>query len=353
MQLVPSKVDYRLKLVLQKIAGVLPYGFYRFIVERHPKLLNADYDKMIRYYIKNCDYVRPYGLNLRNKVIVETGTGAALADPITFYLAGAAKIHTFDIRLHVNPTHVWGIIDHYENHLEYLSRVMGVPLGEIQARWEILRDIRQSQDTRKVQRTTPNRYYPETKSFQDFLKSTQIHIYEGKTIPKRIEENSIDIFFSNSVLQRPHYKYLQKMIHDANRVVKLDGIFWHKIDCRDINWLYDKGISEYHYLKYSDSFLKLISSESYSNQNRIRQCDFLRLFKEVGLEPIFLRSQRPENYREQLGTLKVNTRFRGYSLEDLAVTNFIIYAGRSQVVQRITPKYELHEFPARVENQFL
>lgn len=353
MQLVPSKVDYRLKLVLQKITGVLPYGFYRFIVERHPKLLNADYDKMIRYYIKNCDYVRPYGLDLRNKVIVETGTGAALADPITFYLAGAAKIHTFDIRLHVNPDHVWGIIDHYENHLENLARVMGLPITDIKKRWKILKDIRQSQDTRNVQRLTPNRYYPETKNFHKFLRATQIHIYEGKTIPKSINVDSADIFFSNSVLQRPSYKYLRRMVYDANCVLKADGIFWHKIDCRDINWLYDKGISEYHYLKYSDSFLKLISSQIYSNQNRLRQCDFLKLFKEVGFEPIFLRSQRPDNYREQLSKIKLNRRFRKYDLDDLAVTNFIIYAARSEVLQKISPKYELHEFPTQVEDQFL
>lgn len=96
----------RKKLLAQKIMSFLPYSFYRFFVEKHPKLAHAVYNKIVNYHISNCEIVRPYGLELTNKVILETGTGAALKDHITFYLAGASEIYTFDIRLHVNPKHL-------------------------------------------------------------------------------------------------------------------------------------------------------------------------------------------------------------------------------------------------------
>lgn len=353
MQLVPKRLDFRAKLALQKLFSVLPYGLYRFFVERHPKLKNADYDKMIKYYIDNCAFVKPHGLDLMGKTVIETGTGAALVDPLTFYLCGARRIYTFDIRLHVNPYHVWKIIEHYRAHLKYLASVMEIPLTEVEQRWRQLEEIRTAQDAPIEKRMTVNRYYQETRNFLRLLEVSKIRIDESKTIPSYIEPGSADIFFSNSVLQRPHEKFVIRMVRDAALALSDKGAFWHKIDSRDINWLYDKRISEYHYLQYSDAFLRVISSEVFSNQNRLRQSDFLRIFHESDFMPLYLRSQRPDNYIQQIERLRLHDKFQAYDVEDLAITNFIIYAVRKSQCWLRQPVMELIEFRHNIENQFL
>jgi len=327
-------MDFRLKLFLQKILGFLPYGVYRFFVDQRPNILHPQHDANIKVHIKICSYVRPYGLNLRDKVIIETGTGGCLADPITFYLAGAAKTYTFDIRLHVNPKIVWGIIDHYENHLKYLSEVMGISVNKLYQRWEILKQIRERED------------------FNKLLRVANIHLYESQIIPKEIKESSADIFFSNSVLHRISFNWLKKMIYDASKALVEDGIFWHEVSCHDINSTHDKRITRYHYLKYSDWFWKLITSEINNNQNRLRQSDFLKLFEEVGFKPVFLKSRRPKDYKEQLSRANPNKHFQNYDLDDLSITNFIIFAKRADAIKNknIKPKFELEELPARFKH---
>lgn len=79
----------------------------------------------------------------------------------------------------------------------------------------------------------------------------------------------------------------------------------------------------------------------------------MSLFKEVGFEIIFLRSKRPDNYKEELNKIKLHKQFKDYELEDIEITNFIIYAGRGKYLKNNEPKYELIEFPADKEDRFL
>lgn len=324
MGLVPKTMDFRLKLFLQKVLSVFPYKVYRTLVNRHPKLANPDYERTIKFKINNCGFVKPHGLDLEDKVILETGTGSSLSDPLTFYLAGASKIYTFDIKLHLNPDHVWGLVKHYENNLKYLSTTMQIPINEVKIRWKKLKK------SYKV------------KDLDELLRVTNIHGYESQIIPNNVKNNSVDIFFSNSVLQRISIDWLKKMLKDTSKVMKKDAIFWHKIDCNDINAMYDKKITRYQYLKYSDRLWKLMTSEVFNNQNRLRQSDFIKSFNEVGFKPIFVRSQHPKNYKKQLKSIKINKRFKHYKFEDLSITNFIIYAGRGRFIKNIDPIYELH-----------
>ena len=83
--------------------------------------------------------------------------------------------------------------------------------------------------------------------------------------------------------------------------------------------MFDKKISDYHYLKYSDLFLNLIYSEKFNNQNRLRQSDYLNLLRTIGFEPVYLESDRSDNYREQLRNIKLNKRFLKYEIDDLRV----------------------------------
>ena len=106
--------DFRLKLFVQKLYSFFPYKVHRFLADRHPKLKavkdDSDIrDQIIKKKIRQISEISEF-LDLRNKTIIETGTGGSLKDPITYYLAGAKETHTVDIRQHSDYQKAWKII---------------------------------------------------------------------------------------------------------------------------------------------------------------------------------------------------------------------------------------------------
>jgi hypothetical protein len=282
-------------------------------------------DKIIKKKISQMRDICSW-LDLKNKIIIETGTGGTLKDPITYYLAGAKRTHTVDIRQHADPQKAWKIIGSYKKHLKSLASALRIPYEFVAERWDEINRIRQE------------------KNFQKFLDVAGIYLYESKILPTDIPQNSIDIFYGASVLQRFSYKKLIKVIAQASEYLNQEGVFWHDIDNKDINSMFDKKINEYHYLRYNDFFWRLITSELYNNQNRLRQSDFLKLFKDAGFEPLYLKSHRPKDYQEKLKSVKLNRKYHNYDIDDISITNFHIYAIRSEMLKGKTPLRIVEEF---------
>lgn len=315
MNIVPKNIDFRLKMFIDKFFGILPYRCYRFFVRRHPKLRNQDYKAQINQRINNLKLFYSNNLTLKNKKIVETGTGVNLKDPILFYLSGSNEIHTFDLHLHYEKKHIYNIIDKYKGFLKNISSITDEHLETVEERWNKIKHKKEEDD------------------ITGLFETANIYTYESKIIPTEIKKGEIDIFYSHSVLQRVSFKWLRRMINDASKILKGDAIFWHKIDCNDINSMYDPDINRYHYLKYSDSMWNLMTTEGINNQNRLRKPDYVRLFINAGFHPIYIKYKYPKKHEEMLESIDVDKKFKKYDIEELKITNFKIIAGRGKYIR--------------------
>jgi hypothetical protein len=93
---------------------------------------------------------------------------------------------------------------------------------------------------------------------------------------------------------------------------------------------FDKGISSYNFLQYSDKSWRFFSPMLHY-QNRLRHIDYLNLFREMGFEILEERLKKgTEADLKAIEQLPLAKRFRKYSLCELAVHNAFIVVRKSR-----------------------
>lgn len=128
-----------------------------------------------------------------------------------------------------------------------------------------------------------------------------------------IADNSIDIIWSISVLE--HVKNMAGAIKEMHRVLKPGGLNCHWIDLRD-HYDFNKPLE---FLKYgNNNWNKYLTKEGISYTNRLRACDYQRLFSNLFLikELSVQYAQRPPS--------KIHRDFNHYSKNDLLSTGIKI-----------------------------
>lgn len=136
-----------------------------------------------------------------------------------------------------------------------------------------------------------------------------------------LPEGSVDYIASNVTLEHISRVDIEKIMKECRRILKDGGIISLNIDYSDHYSHFDKSISAYNYLQFSDEEWKRYNT-SLQYQNRLRNCDYLQIFEQAGFTVLEMEPLRytPENEKE-LDSLKLAEKFKGYSREDLLITN--------------------------------
>jgi hypothetical protein len=109
---------------------------------------------------------------------------------------------------------------------------------------------------------------------------------------------------------------IASMFTEFRRLLRPPGVMSHFIDMADHYALFDRKITRYNFLRYSDPVWWLFNN-SLHYQNRLRLPDFRALHEQCGFEVL-----EEENRREPLERLRsvpLTSRFVGYAEDDLAV----------------------------------
>ena len=120
---------------------------------------------------------------------------------------------------------------------------------------------------------------------------------------------------------RPHQR-------KDRRLRRTGRAFSCRIDLQDHYAYFDRSLSRYNFLRFSDGTWRLVNSPLHF-QNRLRSPDYLRLVREAGLELVVERPSGPSDEgREELRSRPLAKRFRGYSEDELGVTVLSFVARR-------------------------
>jgi len=95
------------------------------------------------------------------------------------------------------------------------------------------------------------------------------------------ESNSINFITSTNTLEHIPLQDTQAILKECYRLLKPDGLMSFIIGYRDHYSFFDKSISVYNFLRYSD-FIWKIFNPSLHYQNRLRHKDYLNLIKSAG-----------------------------------------------------------------------
>ena len=143
-----------------------------------------------------------------------------------------------------------------------------------------------------------------------------------------LPEGSIDLASSTDTCEHIPEADLAAIFRETRRLLRPGGAFSCRIDLQDHYAYFDRTLSRYNFLRFSDRAWSLVNSPLHF-QNRLRAPDYLLLVNEAGLDLVVERPSGPsEEGLAELRSLPLADRFRGYAPEELGVTVLSFVARR-------------------------
>jgi SAM-dependent methyltransferase len=289
------------KAALQRALGALPQGervnyvFQRHVLHSFP-VGDAAYRQK---FIRAANHLAAYekhgpGLPAADATFYEFGAGWDLAIPISYALLGVGRQVVTDIRPSarielVNETiaALGRLHPELEQATERAVRDVGGPIssiGDLEARFGI--------------------HYLAPCDARD----------------TGLAPGIVDFVSSTDTCEHIPAADLAAVFAESRRLLRPGGAFSCRIDLQDHYSYFDRGISRYNFLRFSDATWALVNSPLHF-QNRLRAPEYLRLVREAGLDLVFEHPSGPnEEGRAELQTMSLARRFRDYSIDDLGVT---------------------------------
>ena len=301
------QLAYVAKHAAQKVLGGVPNGFVvQELVKRstgHWKEVASD--RFARTVLErkvsgfNAAGIRP------PDTVVEQGTGWLGLDLVLFHVAGARRIVTYDttpwlredlVRFHARECPLW---------TDIAKRWRGVDHEAVDERAKQLR--RDADDP-----------------WPTLLASLGVTVRVTRSMDRaEIESDSVDLFYSDSVLQFMEPRDLETLAQEAGRFLKASGVSYHVIDCFDLHAGKDGRIPRLAYLAWPEPAWRLMTSRYLNYQNRLRMPEFAALFDRHGLPS---RATHPVVAAEDLDyarrRLAHDARFAGMTPEEIAAQSF-------------------------------
>jgi hypothetical protein len=131
-----------------------------------------------------------------------------------------------------------------------------------------------------------------------------------------LDPESVDLFVSNNTLEHIAPPTLTEIMAEFRRLATPGAVMDHFIDMSDHYAHFDRTISEYNYLRYSDRRWRPFNNRL-QYQSRLRLSDYRRIIEAAGFHVVTEDAERGP--AETLEQITLAPRFRHYSRDDLAV----------------------------------
>jgi hypothetical protein len=284
------------KAFLQKSLSVLPQAERaNYLLQRHvTHSLPGPEAGFRRRFSRAVNHVEAYAEHgperpLREAVFYEFGAGWDLAVPLSFWTLGVESQILVDLRPNVR-------LDLVNVTLERLGRLRGEhdlrdpggPIGSI-ADLEPRFGIR--------------------------------YLAPRDALATGLPAASVDFATSTSTLEHIPEQDLVPLLAESRRLLRPDAALSSRIDLSDHFSHFDRSLSPYNFLRYSDRAWRLANS-GLLYQNRLRRPDYVQAFETAGFEVVAEKPWRPDAVLPN----DLAPRFRGYDPSDLAVAGLRIVA---------------------------
>lgn len=299
------------KAAVQRGLGLLPEGErLNYLFQRHvAHSLPAGESVFRRKFARAMHHLGEYEKHgpstpAGEAVFYEFGAGWDLAIPLSFACLGVGKQVLVDIRPSarvelVNESlavfeRLWGLL---EAEADRELRPLGGPIGSLA----------------ELEERLGIAYLAPRDARETGLEAELIDFVSSTDTCEHIPEPDLALIFAES-----------------RRLLRPGGAFSCRIDLQDHYAYFDRSLSRYNFLRFSDRTWRLANSPLHF-QNRTRARDYLRLVRDAGFEVV---SETPSGPSEEglaeLRALPLAPRFSsGYTLEELGVTVLSFVARRA------------------------
>jgi hypothetical protein len=295
-----------IKSALQRAISLLPAShFWNELFQRYvtrsldltPERLDMRLD-YCRIHLENFIELRP--TRAHDFTACELGTGWFPVVPAGLFLCGAKKIWTFDIAPLLSRQRLiqmFGMFQEYERSGK-LHKLLPRLLPD---RLERFNEI-----ARGVESSEPDK----------LLEQLEIHFEVRDAQNTGLQPGSIDLFASTGVLEYIPKEILKNILTEFRRVGSSDAVQSHYLNLIDQYSYFDRSITPFNFLKFSEERWKLFNSPI-TWLNRMRISDYRELFGSLGFE--ITKEVNTFGSKEDLKKIRLAPEFQKYSEADLLV----------------------------------
>lgn len=305
-----------IKSGIQRVLSVLPYSYWwNGVFQRHVtgRLLierGGEFRTKLIACRRHLDYYRSFSRQPRQDFsVVEIGTGWFPIIPIGLYLCGAREVWSFDIVRLLRKDTFCTVIRYFCD----------------SARSGELSDLLPGVRTEAVRRLLDLAPSCAMMAPAEFLELINIHTLVRDVRESGLESGIADIVLSQGVFELIEPKDLDSVLSELKRISTADSVMSHYICIADQFATFDKSITPFNNLQYSDLVWRCLRSPLVP-QTRLRASDYRRIMREAGVE--ILAEEVVSGAEDDLARTKVAKQFRCYEKQDLLVL-FTWLVGRS------------------------
>ena len=300
------------KAKIMKTCALLPSGggIYRFIQKTFGRL-KADPMSRISEQVEMARWILEMGGKVEGKTFFEVGTGHCPIVPIGFFLCGAEQVITVDLHRRLD----FGILKKAlvwmaENRDEIYGYYDGVANPQIAQITQIIERM----DLIDRLKHNPKKFLSE---------ANIVYLAPADAANINLPDSSVDYHISTTVFEHIPGESIERILKEAKRILKKDGIAIHFIDLSDHFQHQDRSITGINFLRYSEKEWNKIAGNQFAYCNRLRVSDYLALFREAGFDVCHKKVQEDEEAKESMRKgFVVDEKFRDYSVDDLCTTGF-------------------------------
>jgi SAM-dependent methyltransferase len=300
-------MHWRTKAKIMKACALLPSGveIYSFIQKRFGRL-KANPMSRIPAQIKMARWILEMGGKIEGKTFFEVGTGHNPIVPIGFFLCGAEKVVTVDLHKRLEfgilkKSLVW-MIENRDEIYEYYDGVAEKAVFD--ERMDLIDNLK--------------------KKPEKFLSEADIrYLAPADAADIALPDASVDYHVSTTVFEHIPGADIERILIEAKRILKKDGVAIHFIDLSDHFQHQDKRITSINFLRYSEKEWNNIAGNEFAYCNRLRASDYLDLFRNKGFETCQCETEVDDEARQILvNGFAVDSVFDDYRLDDLSTIQF-------------------------------
>ena len=243
-------------------------------------------------------------LEVEGKVIVEIGTGWDAVVSILLFWMGAAAVYTYDHVRHVRFALVKMFLAEMPDLVGEVSRATSIPEAVLRERFDRLAA---AQDLDTLFRAAGIRYYAPADATRTGL-----------------PDHSVDVVCSYAVLEHVPESVIDGITAEAKRILKPGGVAFHSIGLQDHFVSFDPSITTVNFLQCPEWWWRIFVKHKIQYLNRLRRNEYLKLFQAHGARVEVKEFTINPGDLAALKTMKVDRRFEGMALEELAVTKLVV-----------------------------
>ena len=298
--------SWMLKAALQHVIGRLPgnywwNGLFQKYVTKGYFPSRESFEAKLNCCRQHLDYYLKFSPAPRaGFTALELGTGSWPIVPIGLYLCGASDIFTYDlvpVLRRDTLRRTLELFGEFKNE-EALGRILRAVQPE---RLQRLEDV-----LGRVDEETP----------AQSLKQLNIHVRIDDARATALPDNSVDLVFSTVVFEHIGAEILKGLLTEFGRIAKPDAVMSHYVGLADQYASFDKSITPFNFLKYSDRQWRVLNNPI-TPQSRLRMADYRELFRQSGWG--IVEERNTSGLMDDLGKIRLAPEFAKYSTQDLLV----------------------------------